>query len=492
VTTFGKYQLVEKLGRGGMGEVWRAKILGPGGFERQLVVKRILAHLAEEPRFVSMFFAEARLCARLHHPNIVQVYELGEVAGEYFLAMEYVQGRDLSTALAYHQRRGTPAPGFGALVAREVCRALAYAHALTDDDGKRLELIHRDVSPSNIMLGYEGAVKLLDFGLAKALAESSGGVTRTGALKGKLGYLSPEQVGGLDADHRVDQWAVGVTLHEALTGRRLFSGNDIEVLALVAGALVDPPSKWNPEVPRELDRICLRALARDRADRFRDCEEMGQALDEVVHALKWSPHKMGAFLRELAPPPRPAPRLAPAGAKLGEAVSTGESGIVWVIESSKPEPAPVEPSAAVDANSVTPVAVAVPPADDWQPPAEPPAAAWNPPATSSSELTPARSRVPLVAVLVAAAAGLAIGGWALFAPEAPPEIAPQPVVSSPLPSPAPVVPPPAVVVVPSPAASAPPPVAAPARPASKPVKQLKKKPPTFDADRGDVVDPFAP
>jgi serine/threonine protein kinase len=301
-TAFGKYQLVERLGRGGMAEVWKARIVGPAGFQRTLVVKRILPHLVEDEQFVKMFVAEARLSARLNHANIVQVFELGDVDGEYFLAMEYVRGRDLVSVMRAQILRGAPDPGLGAYVVRETCRALAYAHALTDDNGQPLRLIHRDVSPSNVMLAFDGAVKLLDFGIAKALSDSSDNKTQTGTLKGKFGYMSPEQVEGRPIDHRADLFACGVMLHETLTGRRLFKGgSDLQTIAMVREAKVEPPSHFNPLVPPELDVICLRALARDVADRYPSCDEMAAALDHVLHQLKWGPERTRTYLRELFP-----------------------------------------------------------------------------------------------------------------------------------------------------------------------------------------------
>jgi serine/threonine protein kinase len=297
---FGKYQLVERLGRGGMAEVWKARMVGPAGFQRTLVVKRILPHLVEDPHFVEMFVSEARLSARLNHVNIVQVYELGDVAGEYFLAMEYVRGRDLVNVMRAQLMRGHPDPGLGAYAMREVCRALAYAHALTDDNGTPFRLIHRDVSPSNVMLSFDGAVKLLDFGIAKALAEATENKTQTGTLKGKFGYMSPEQVEGRDFDHRADLFAAGVVLHESLSGRRLFKGSsDLQTIAMVRDAKVDAPSVINPNVPPELDRIALKALARNPDDRYPSCEEMAFDLDQVVHQLKWGPEKLKPILRDL-------------------------------------------------------------------------------------------------------------------------------------------------------------------------------------------------
>ena len=299
---FGKYTLVERLGRGGMADVWKARISGPAGFQRTLVIKRILPHLVEDEHFKAMFVSEARLSARLNHANIVQVFELGDVEGELYLAMEHVRGRDLVNVVRAQLMRGLPAPGMGAFVARELCRALAYAHGLTDDDGQPLRLIHRDVSPSNVMISFDGAVKLLDFGIAKALAEANENRTVTGTLKGKFGYMSPEQVEGKDVDHRSDLFAAGVVLHEILTGKRLFKGaSDLQTIAMVRDAKVDPPSAINAAVPRELDEICLKALARMPDERWRGCDEMAVALDEVVHALKWGPERLAAMHRELFP-----------------------------------------------------------------------------------------------------------------------------------------------------------------------------------------------
>ncbi len=301
-TQFGKYTLVERLGRGGMADVWKAMISGPAGFQRTLVIKRILPHLVEDEQFTQMFVSEARLSARLNHANIVQVFELGDVDGELYLAMEYVRGRDLVNVVRAQLMRGLPPPGMGAFVVRELCRALAYAHALTDDDGQPLRLIHRDVSPSNVMISFDGAVKLLDFGIAKALAEANENRTVTGTLKGKFGYMSPEQVEGKEVDHRSDLFAAGVVLHEILTGKRLFKGaSDLQTIAMVRDARVEPPSMINPAVPRELDEICLRALARVPDHRYHGCDEMAVALDEVVHLLKWGPERLAAMQRELFP-----------------------------------------------------------------------------------------------------------------------------------------------------------------------------------------------
>jgi serine/threonine-protein kinase len=261
---FGKYTLVERLGRGGMAEVWRATLAGPGGFARNLVLKRILPALAEDERFIDMFLKEARLLARLNHPNIVQVFELGEIDGRWCITMELVDGRDVSWLLSELVARGPVPIGFAPLVVREVCRALAYAHALTDDNGVPLRIIHRDISPSNIMVDRHGGVKLLDFGVAKALAEATQARTQTGVIKGKLWYMAPERLDDGDFDHRADLFAAGCVLFEGLTGRRLLTA-DTPVKVFKQVLRIQPPSRERPDVPLALDRVCMRALAAAKA-----------------------------------------------------------------------------------------------------------------------------------------------------------------------------------------------------------------------------------
>src|SRR6185312_5242249 len=274
------------------------KALGPMGYARKLVVKRILPELACDEEFVRMFVGEARLSASLNHRNIVQVYEFGDVDGEYYLAMEWVHGRDLNSLLrALKERDAQPSVGLAAYVTREVCRALAYAHALTDEDGAPLRLIHRDVSPSNVMLGFDGSIKLLDFGIAQALASENR--TQVGVLKGKFGYMAPEQVDcEVEVDHRADLFVAGVVLWEMLTLRRLFKGtNDVQTIGLVRRARALPPSAINPAVPPELEAVCMRALERNREDRFADCGEMAAALDEIVHRQKFGADGAARLLR---------------------------------------------------------------------------------------------------------------------------------------------------------------------------------------------------
>jgi serine/threonine protein kinase len=310
---FGKYTLFERIGRGGMADVFKGRISGPAGFERVFVVKRILPHLSDDNTFIKMFVEEAKMSARLNHPNIVQIFELGAVEGEYFISMEYVRGRDLAeTMRAIWKTMGPPRPELVAYIGREACRALSYAHSLTDDHGRPLGMIHRDVSPSNIMMSYEGAVKLLDFGIAKALGEAPE-TTKSGTMKGKYAYMAPEQTEGDDVDHRIDIFSCGIVLHEVLTGRRLFKGaNDVLTIERVRRCEVPRPSQQNPMVPPQLDAIVLKALARNPNDRFATAADMADALDDVVHAARFQPTHLAQLLYDLFPVEggAPAPRLS--------------------------------------------------------------------------------------------------------------------------------------------------------------------------------------
>jgi serine/threonine protein kinase len=295
----GRYTLVRLIGRGGMAEVWKAKMRGAHNFQRVVVVKRILPHLVSDPQFVRMFTTEATLSARLAHPNIVHVYEFAEADGELFLAMEYVHGVNLSDLVKQLGDRDERLPvGMAVRVAHEICLALGYAHALHDEDGKPLGIIHRDVSPSNIMVGYDGTVKLLDFGIAKALNKSDEH-TRTGAFKGKVSYMSPEAVESeVELDARTDIFAVGVVLHEMLLGKRLFKGrDDLHTIALVRACRVEPPSVERAEVSPELDRIVGKALARDRDLRYQSAGALAADLSRLLEDLRWDDQRTAVLLR---------------------------------------------------------------------------------------------------------------------------------------------------------------------------------------------------
>jgi eukaryotic-like serine/threonine-protein kinase len=294
---FGPYLLRQRLGTGGMASVWTA--IDERG--RALVVKRILPSLAADAEFIAMFDREASLSARMRHPNIVRVFDHGDYEGERYLAMEHLHGRDLSSAMMELVARSTPPAGLGAFVGREVCRALAYVHTLADDAGAPLHLVHRDISLSNVMLGFDGSVKLLDFGVAKALADQLTQRTQAGVLKGKWSYLAPEQIesGGI-SDQRADVFATGIVMWEMLTGRRLFKGaTGLQTLEKVRATHVLPPSTINPAVPDALDRVVLKALAKSPVDRWQSAAEMAAALDEVVDALGFGAVELAAQLESL-------------------------------------------------------------------------------------------------------------------------------------------------------------------------------------------------
>ncbi len=312
---FGRYRLVEPLGSGGMAVVHRAVIDGPRGFAKTLVVKRILAQYSHDPSFVSMLVSEARLSALLRHPAIVQVHDFGEVGGEYFLAMEYIEGHDLvAVRKGCRAAKTFPPPGLVCHIVSEVAAALAYAHALTDEDDRPLEIVHRDVSPSNIMVTKQGSVKLLDFGIARAAECVRDERTRTGTgtLKGKISYMAPEQADGLGTDRRSDIFALGVVFYECLTLRRLFkSDNELTTLRLVREANVRPPSELAPDIGADIDAVVRQMLTRDPAERYGSCDEVVAALAPIIHRLHADAPALKRFLAKV-PPIRAAAPAAPA------------------------------------------------------------------------------------------------------------------------------------------------------------------------------------
>lgn len=303
-TLLGRYRLRALLGTGGMAEVWSADVEGPAGFARRVVLKRVLPHLARDEHFVQMFLQEARLSARLDHPNVMKVFELGTIEGEYFLTMEYVRGADLNKLLRHGFR---PPVGMVATIMQGVCRALHHAHTLCDEDGAPLHIIHRDVSPSNVMLARDGTVKLFDFGIAKALAAPSDRQTATGTLKGKHGYMAPEVIKGAKADHRADIFAAGVVFHELLTGKRLFKAETDWLISMkVLNEPITPPSTVRSDIPESLDVIVLRALERDPDQRYASAEALADALSPYTEG--WDIVRMQ---RELTPVFAELERIAP-------------------------------------------------------------------------------------------------------------------------------------------------------------------------------------
>ncbi|HUS68501.1 MAG TPA: serine/threonine-protein kinase [Kofleriaceae bacterium] len=296
--SFGRYQLLEPIGAGGMAVVYRAQSQG-----KTLVIKRVLPELSRDPAFTRMLVAEARLSARLDHRGIVRVFELGRVGDEYYLAMEFVDGIDLVRLLNHCLQVNRPMPiPLACFVIAEVAAALGYAHALADSVGRPLGIVHRDISPSNVMVGYSGTVKLLDFGVAKAAEHVKDDRTRTGTLKGKINYLSPEQADGLPVDLRSDIFALGIVMHECVAMRRLFRAeSDLITLRLVRTAEIAPPSQHRPEVSPELDRIVLKMLARDPEARYQSCAALLADLEPITRALGGDAAGLSAFVAALGP-----------------------------------------------------------------------------------------------------------------------------------------------------------------------------------------------
>jgi serine/threonine protein kinase len=332
---FGRYVLLDRIGVGGMAEVFRAVMPGAEGFARTFVVKRILGELSRSTRFVEMFIEEARICALLSHPAIVQVYDFGAVDGNYFLAMEYLRGRDLASVMRKLRRLGRACPpALAAYLGHQLAEGLGYAHELADADGAPLNIIHRDVSPANIVCLRTGGVKLLDFGIAKAIGVAAAAAGKPEGFRGKVAYASPEQVRGEPIDRRLDLFSLGIVLWETLTGRRLFKGaNDNETLSNILSMPVPPPSSLRPDVPPALDAIVARALERDPARRYQSGQEMAEDLEEIERELKHQSKLLPNLLQELfgaegTTSAHPAARLPPEllAAAMGE--GTGSASAV--------------------------------------------------------------------------------------------------------------------------------------------------------------------
>ena len=267
------------IAKGGMAEVYRARTTGLKGFEKEVCVKKILPHLTEDDSFVTMFINEAKLAATLNYANIVQVHDLCvSEAGEYFIVMEYVDGKDLSDVIRATQLAGREIPPEIAVhITREVCQGLAYAHSRTDRSGAPLNITHRDMSPHNVLVSYLGEVKIVDFGIAKASSIVS--QTAVGILKGKYGYMSPEQARGQPVDARSDIFNTGIVLYEMLVGERCFAGSsDFSTLNLMRNAEVTPPTQINARVPKSLEAVVLKALSREKSDRPQTAQDLDKLL----------------------------------------------------------------------------------------------------------------------------------------------------------------------------------------------------------------------
>jgi serine/threonine protein kinase len=280
---YGPYRLLERIAAGGMAEVFRAKRSGVEGFEKVVAVKRILPHLSDNKEFVEMFIDEAKMVAGLSHPNIVQIYDLGKIERTYFIAMEYVHGKDLRTILKQAKEKGLRIPlDLSVLIISKVCSALEYAHRKKDESGLPLKIVHRDISPQNILISFEGEVKLTDFGIAKATSKATD--TDRGALRGKLLYMSPEQASGHPLDKRSDVFSLGVVFYEMITDVKPFLGTSEKgILQLVRECRFEPVRSLNPRISERLEGVITKALVKDPEERYQDASEMYRDLERVLH-----------------------------------------------------------------------------------------------------------------------------------------------------------------------------------------------------------------
>ncbi|MCP4662451.1 MAG: protein kinase [bacterium] len=298
---FGDYSLLERIAVGGMAEVWKARRRGVEGFQKTVAIKKILSHLTGNPDFITMFIDEAKLAAQLNHNNIIQIYDLGKVGSDFFIAMEYVDGRDLRSILATGRRLGRRLPiGLALMIAGYLARALDYAHRKRDFDNRALGLVHRDVSPQNVLISHEGEIKLCDFGIVKAVVKAS--TTQMGALKGKLQYMSPEQAWGKSVDARSDIFSLGSVVFELLTGTKLFSGDsEIGVLDAVRECRVRSPGEIVSAISPEVDRIVRKALTATPEARYQTAGELEQDLNTVLFELDPTPSQseLASYMHQL-------------------------------------------------------------------------------------------------------------------------------------------------------------------------------------------------
>ncbi|HEY1087264.1 MAG TPA: protein kinase, partial [Archangium sp.] len=314
-TVFGqRFTLLQKLASGGMAEVFLARQAGIDGFEKLVVLKRILPHQSDNPEFVRMFLDEARIAADLTHPNVVNIFDAGQVEGQYFITMEYLRGRDVAAIFHELARRKEPLPlpvALHCLV--DAARGLHAAHTKKDLEGRALHIVHRDISPPNLFVTWDGVTKVLDFGIAHAAVRST--KTEVGVVKGKLAYLSPEQLEAQDLDGRADQFALGIVAWELLTGHRLFlKPSDAEALRAILEHRIPKPTSLVPSLPQGVEDVVMRMLEGDREARFPDCATAADALEQWLEETRTahSAHKVALALKELFPDPTVAPQAGPA------------------------------------------------------------------------------------------------------------------------------------------------------------------------------------
>jgi len=380
---FGQYELLELIATGGMAELFKARMLGVEGFEKIVAIKRILPHLTSNDEFVTMFVDEAKLASQLQHPNIIHIYDLGKIERSYYIAMEYIDGLDLRSILRRLEEKHRRMPLELALyIGSRLADALDYAHRKRDLQGQAMALVHRDVSPQNVLISHDGDIKLCDFGIAKAASKASH--TRAGALKGKLQYMSPEQAWGKDLDGRSDIFSLGLVVYEMVTGTKAFAGDsELSILEQVRSPRLRLPREVDPGLPVQVDEIVMKALCEDRDDRFQTAGEFAAALESVLQGM------------------RPKPGAGDLGNLLAEL--TGR------------EPRAATPVAAAAADAPAPPArkvAAAPAPQEVTPPA--PAVPVPPPAEVSAVHEPAATKPPTALIAVAAVAVLAVAVWALF------------------------------------------------------------------------------
>jgi serine/threonine protein kinase len=361
--SFGKYQLLKKLATGGMAEVWLARQAGIEGFQKNVVVKRILPHLAEDREFVDMFLNEARIAAQFTHPNIAQIYELGEANGTFYIAMEYIHGEDLGRVMrkAWSAQQWIAQPLALRIVAA-ACEGLHYAHTRTDAQGRPMKVVHRDISPQNILISFDGSVKLVDFGIAKAADQAS--MTKSGAIKGKFAYMAPEQAAGKPLDARADLFAIGLVLYELLTGvRPLKRDNELGTLQAALECNIEPPSRV-ADLPADLDPVVMHALAKAADDRYRDARQFQVALEDVLVRNQWvaSSVQISELMETLF-----AERLQEER-QLGQVAPSGEESWSHSAPAAPPAPPPERPRAPARSASSADMSWQAPQAPEPQPP----------------------------------------------------------------------------------------------------------------------------
>jgi eukaryotic-like serine/threonine-protein kinase len=340
----GRYLLHGVIAAGGMATVYFGRFQGEGGFSRTVAVKCLHPQFALDPEFRAMFVDEARLCARIRHPNVVSTLDVVGVEGELSIVMEYVQGESLARLLRLGQRLGERIhPSAVATIMNGVLEGLHAAHEATSERGEPLGIVHRDVSPQNIMVGVDGVARVVDFGVAKAVGRLQ--TTREGQLKGKLSYMAPEQLKSENVDRRTDVYAASVVMWEALTGRRLFeSEHEVGIFGKVLEGRIEPPSAYAPDVPAALDPIVMRGLERDPARRFASAQQMAMAIEEVIALAP--PRRVGSWVTRLA-----ESALAQRAEKLAEIESVSSVNLISAPRHDPPAPTPPWPSVPPPATS---------------------------------------------------------------------------------------------------------------------------------------------